>query len=220
MINDREFRRAASYNEPSTGAKFRNDDVTSRTSAVRVLPRFYSHSAQTRPHRTLTTSWLTSRNLPISFFYLGNFRPNWLSSDKSGGKFSNSQQLFVQRGEEICRPLNSRLSPRFRFIKKRISGDVSGSRLRCKNISNERPGKHDSFFPLPPFLASNDLSNFKEEEGEVFSTVVDNSNGPRLVSKKCRPFSREEGIYIRGINLGYIFRENSEGLKGEICRYR
>lgn len=58
-----------------------------------------------------------------------------------------------------------------------------------------------------PSLASNDLSNFKEEEGEVFSTVVDNSNGPRLVSKKCRPFSREEGIYIRGINLGYIFRK-------------
>lgn len=71
-----------------------------------------------------------------------------------------------------------------------------------------------------PSLASNDLSNFKEEEGEVFSTVVDNSNGPRLVSKKYRPFSREEGIYIRGINLGYIFRENSKGLKREICRYR
>lgn len=59
-----------------------------------------------------------------------------------------------------------------------------------------------------PSLASNDLSNFKEEEGEVFSTVVDNSNGPRLVSKKCRPFSREErNIYTWYKSWIYISRK-------------
>lgn len=51
-----------------------------------------------------------------------------------------------------------------------------------------------------PFLASNDLSNFKEEEGEVFSTVVDNSNGP--VSKGWfrknvgRLVEKREYIYV------------------------
>lgn len=99
---------------------------------------------------------------------------------------------------------------------------------RCKNISNERPcllARENTILSLA-FLASNDPSNFKEEfrKKERYSqrsSII--QAGPRLVSKKCRPFSREERIYIYdGINLGvYISRKLwSEGLKGEICRYR
>lgn len=94
---------------------------------------------------------------------------------------------------------------------------------RCKNISNERPCLLDRGFPLlgktrfflssflffpsflPSFLASNDLSNFrkktrKKERYSQRSSII--QTGARLVSKKCRPFSREERIYIYIYILG------------------
>lgn len=178
-----------------------------------------------------------ARNLPILFLHLGNFTPY-----KSGGMFSNSQQLFVQRGKKGDLPTFELeiISEVFheRWGRERGSlRSVSPGRdcaPRCKNISNERPCLLARGFPTSrentilslPFLASNDPSNFKEEfrKKERYSqrsSII--QAGPRLVSKKCRPFSREERIYIYdGINLGvYISRKLwSEGLKGEICRYR
>lgn len=84
---------------------------------------------------------------------------------------------------------------RFRFIKKRLWRcpwpEIARRGVKI-SLTSDRvcwlgdfhfSGKHDPFFSLPPlllcFLASNDLSNFKEdsEEGELFSTVIDNSNG-------------------------------------------
>lgn len=125
---------------------------------------------------------------------------------------------------------------RFRFIKKRLWRcpwpEIARRGVKI-SLTSDRvcwlgdfhfSGKHDPFSSLFPSSFASLLSFFsllrtifqiskktrKKESYSQRSSII--QTGPRLVSKKCRPFSQEERIYIYiygGINLGYIFRENS-----------